>query len=459
MALPAQNLPSQASKTWPLPLHKQRSGIAHFPENTVMKYTGHSGNDNFTGTAQHDVFDLASGGNDTANGEGGADTFLMGAALNPADRINGGAGKDTVRLDGEYANLAFKTTTMVNVEKLVLTGGHDYTLTTADATVAANAALFVNAAGLKAGDSLTFNGGAETNGSFNIVGGAGHDLLTGGALSDTFDLSHGGNDTARGGGGDDSFTMGAAFTAGDRIDGGTGDFNTIFLDGDYSAGLLLKAHMIQNISDIQVQGDHDYKISLDGSSLAAGQQLQVFDNTTSTSDLLNINAAALTVGSIFVVGGAGRDTIVGGHGSDVLQGDKGADHLTGGGGADIYFYGDASDSTGPHFDTITGFDFNNSDQFVSPENITGVETTVMGGLLRSGTHFNSDLADAIGAGQLGAHHAVLFQPDSGTYQGDTFLIVDFNGHAGYQANRDVVVLLDHAAHLGAISTADFIFDN
>lgn len=36
-----------------------------------------------------------------------------------------------------------------------------------------------------AGDVLTFNGAAETNGSFAFIGGTGNDVLTGGAKADT----------------------------------------------------------------------------------------------------------------------------------------------------------------------------------------------------------------------------------------------------------------------------------
>jgi hypothetical protein len=42
---------------------------------------------------------------------------------------------------------------------------------------------------------------------------------------------------------------------------------------------------------------------------------------------------------------------------------------------------------------------------------------------------------------LGAHHAVLFKPNSGTLSGDTFLVVDLNGTAGYQSDHDLVIRL------------------
>jgi hypothetical protein len=59
----------------------------------------------------------------------------------------------------------------------------------------------------------------------------------------------------------------------------------------------------------------------------------------------------------------------------------------------------------------------------------------------------------VGSGQLGAGHALIFTPASGTLAGDHFLIVDANGVAGYQAGQDFVFLLDHAA--GTLTTTNF----
>ena len=55
-----------------------------------------------------------------------------------------------------------------------------------------------------------------------------------------------------------------------------------------------------------------------------------------------------------------------------------------------------------------------------------------------------------------AAHAVLFKPDSGTLHGKTFLIVDVNGVAGYQAGADLVIQLVTPAHLTSIDAGDFI---
>ena len=59
------------------------------------------------------------------------------------------------------------------------------------------------------------------------------------------------------------------------------------------------------------------------------------------------------------------------------------------------------------------------------------------------------------AGQLHAGDAVLFTPDSGNLAGHTFLVIDFNGVAGYQAGADLVIQLESATHLNNLSIGNF----
>ncbi len=128
-------------------------------------------------------------GIDTVNAGGGNDLIYVGAALTAADQIDGGAGTDIAYLTGNYTGanaLTFGATTMVNVERLILSAGHNYSLTTNDATVASGQTLLVDASALGSTNSLTFNGAAETDGHFQIVSGLGADNFTGGALADTF---------------------------------------------------------------------------------------------------------------------------------------------------------------------------------------------------------------------------------------------------------------------------------
>jgi Ca2+-binding RTX toxin-like protein len=155
-------------------------------------------------------------------------------------------------------------------------------------------------------------------------------------------------------------------------------------------------------------------------------------------------------------GDAGKDQIDGGDGDDTLTGGLNADRLAGSAGLDKFAYlAGAADSTGPNFDTITGADFNAQDRFDLALTITGIDAKVNGGTLSKAT-FNDDLEDAVGNGDLGVAHAVLFKADAGDYAGKTFLVINMNGEAGYEANEDLVVLLDGATNLNNLDTLDFI---
>jgi hypothetical protein len=87
-------------------------------------FIGTAGDDDFTGTAATDSFDLTQGGDDMARGGNYWDYFYLGGALTAADRINGGAGYDTLTLDGDYSGgLVLGTYTVTNMERWDL-GGH-----------------------------------------------------------------------------------------------------------------------------------------------------------------------------------------------------------------------------------------------------------------------------------------------------------------------------------------------
>jgi Ca2+-binding RTX toxin-like protein len=308
-----------------------------------LKFIGGAGNDTLTGGAGGSVFDLSHGGNDSATGGSGDDTFVMGSAFTAADHINGGGGSDVVEMNGG-GSLTFGATTMVDIGTLLLDPGHDYDLTTNDATVAAGATLLVAGNHLGAGDTLTFDGSAETDGHFIIRGGAGNDVLTGGQDGDAFNLTVGGEDTVHGGAGNDTIDMGAGFDAGDQIDGGTGN-NTLNLDGDYSGGLVLGATTLLNVQSIAFGPNHSYNITTNDATVASGATLNVNGSALLAGDSLVFNGAAETDGQFTMTGGAGDDVLTGGAGNDVLTGGAGADSFDlsaggtdtvhGGGGDDI----------------------------------------------------------------------------------------------------------------------------
>ncbi|HEX2591302.1 MAG TPA: calcium-binding protein [Rhizomicrobium sp.] len=159
-------------------------------------------------------------------------------------------------------------------------------------------------------------------------------------------------------------------------------------------------------------------------------------------------------GDEHLIGGAGNDVLKGGGGDDVLFGGKSADILKGGADDDTFVYTHVLDSTSEGFDTVLAFNAA-EDTFDFNVAVNAVDAAVTTGQLRTGANFNADLASAVGAGQLQAHDAVLFTASSGKYAGDTFLIVDANGTAGYQAGADYVIALEHGANLASLSVHNF----
>ncbi len=142
-------------------------------------------------------------------GLGGNDKFDYGGNFTNADKVDGGAGKDTVVLDGNYSGgLFFSADTMVNVENVLLGSGHDYFVVFADSTVAAGDVFKVNAAALGSGNYAVLSAESDTDGRVKFTGGDGADALFGGAGGDTL-IGNGGADFLKGNGGADKLTGGA----------------------------------------------------------------------------------------------------------------------------------------------------------------------------------------------------------------------------------------------------------
>jgi Ca2+-binding RTX toxin-like protein len=328
----------------------------------MSNFTGTAGNDTLTGTSGDDTFNVSQGGNDTVDGLDGDDTIDFGATLTAADTIDGGAGHDKVILAGDYSStLTFAATTMVNVEELVMRAGDDYRLKTVDQNVAAGQILTVNASELGAGDTLTFDGRAETDGRFHFIGGAGDDHLVGSTGNDVFDLTEGGNDFVEGGQGNDLIQLGTAFTADDRIQGGAGTDTA-----DITAGgtVTFKATTMVGVENIVfAAASTNYEYVLNDATVAAGTTLTV-DGSALTS-AQTFNASALTAGQVVVTGGAGSDVLTGGAGNDVFTGGGGNDTFdlshggddtaTGGSGNDKFIFG-AALSAGDSVDGVSGTD-------------------------------------------------------------------------------------------------------
>jgi hypothetical protein len=160
-------------------------------------------------------------------------------------------------------------------------------------------------------------------------------------------------------------------------------------------------------------------------------------------------------GNDHLIGHGGKDVLEGGNGDDTLDGGPGKDTLHSGSGADRFVYENASDSTGKHYDVVNRANFT-TDRWDLPVMVEAIDAGVGQGTLSGGKTFNTDLSAAIDAAHLDVHHAVLFTPDAGTLSGKTFMIVDLNGIAGYQANEDLVVQLTAPQNLASLDVSDFI---
>jgi hypothetical protein len=289
---------------------------------------------------------------------------------------------------------------------------------------------------------------------FNGFGGNDVINMAGAALGAYAELS--------GGDGNDAFVFAGNFDpATDTLDGGAGA-NALKLGGDYSEGLVFTADSMVNVQKINLVAGFSYNLTTNDANVASGKVLTVDGALLGAHDTLTFNGAAETNGRFILEGGAGNDTLTGGKGGDKFQGGLGADILTGGAGHNTYIYTSVSDSlgspndgpTGTGFDTIVGLN-PNVDKLDLWFTVTGVDPEVTSGQLRQ-VFFDDDMAAAINSSHLAIHHAVLFTPTTGDFDGKTFLIVEANGVAGYQSAGDLVIELSNASHLTGLTAATFI---
>jgi hypothetical protein len=333
---------------------------------TIEKATTDAGNDTIYGNAVanilssgagNDFVHAEQGGDDTINLGDGNDAAYFGAAYTAGDSVDGGAGSDQVALQGDYTG-GVTLGTLAGVETLVAMTGSDtrfgdsgtslysYNIVAPDATVAAGTQLMVNASTLQAGENLTFDGSAETNGSFFIYGGKGVDTLTGGSGADVFFFAEDGR-----------------FSASDHVDGGAGD-DVLVLRGNYT--LTLTGSSIVNVETVVLNSGSDarfyaagtpfsYDIATADDTVAAGQTMTINGAKLAANETMHFDGSLETNGNFRLFAGSADDVLHGGAGNDLIYGGLGADTLTGGGGNDVFRYQGATESTTNGRDGIQDF--------------------------------------------------------------------------------------------------------
>jgi Ca2+-binding RTX toxin-like protein len=252
----------------------------------------------------NDLLVLHNGGDDIAHGNNGNDFFYYGDAWTADDQAIGGIGNDTIGLIGTY-NLTLNATTMIGIERMALytglflpgNGPTSYNITTVDENVQGAVELFITAASLQAGETLTFDGSAETSGRFTIHGGADNDVIIGGAGNDFF-LGRGGNDQLFGGGGSDGLVGGLGA---DQLTGGAG--NDYFR---YQNVAESTASTMDRILDFQT-GDRIDLSSIDANSNLAGNNPFAFIGDAAFSSSAGQLRAYETGGNWFVEGDVDGD--------------------------------------------------------------------------------------------------------------------------------------------------------
>jgi serralysin len=172
----------------------------------INTFVGGSGDDTVTANNNGDLIQAGSGGNDTFTGGTGNDGFYFGATYTTADRANGGAGTNNqVGLEGTYAGVTIGGTQFQNIQVLALKAGFNYSLTLQDDLTPAGTTFKVWAYNMTAANNVNIDASAETNAQLVFYLGNGNDTVNGGQAGNIF-FGHGGGDSLVGGAGQDIFT-------------------------------------------------------------------------------------------------------------------------------------------------------------------------------------------------------------------------------------------------------------
>jgi Ca2+-binding RTX toxin-like protein len=174
----------------------------------------------WNGSAETDGAFCFKAGASTAvlTGGSGNDSFdftTTGVVFNSADHVDGKGGSNTLML-GQVSG-ASPLANVTNIQTITFASAAPVSVTTTDALVPSGATLTVDASALSGANTFTWNGAAESNGTFHITtgasaatvtGGAGNDIITGGAGTNILNGGPG-SDTINGGRGSNSIDGGA----------------------------------------------------------------------------------------------------------------------------------------------------------------------------------------------------------------------------------------------------------
>lgn len=350
----------------------------------------YSGNDVISGGGEADVLSGAGNndtligglGSDILSGNEGADLLVYndGGEFSFGELADGGGGIDTLSLSGAAnGNRVYDFTlgTLVSIEVLTLGSQSVFmTMSTAD----------IGSAGGSNGKILTVNGvsgvdhqltlsGSNADlsqvvfnnwssfGFVKFLGTAGHDVLTGSNVRDSFNLTSG-QDDLRGLDGSDFFkvTFGAVpALAGTIVDGGVG-IDTLTIDANVTVDVT--GMTISNVETI-IGTNSTFHLVASGAQFTATNFTTVDRGPFSSGCTLTVVGPATNLSgvtflrwdssnSVFINGTAGIDTLIGsrvndtingGDNDDVLNGFVGADTMIGGNGNDRYIVDNIGDVT------------------------------------------------------------------------------------------------------------------
>lgn len=379
-------------------------------------------------------------GNDTVKGGAENDRITFGANsatgdyyLDSNDKVDGGAGHNTLEISDSYAGTVFPSfldfQNVRNVQNLMFTGGantiFNLTLDTPFMATGINEidgtnvykALDVDASGYGTGIKVLASGGND-----NLI-------LT--DYSDTVVF-------------DNSGFFATTLDSNDTIDGGSAGVtrNTLEFIGDTT---LVDADFT-NVSNMTEVDFVNGKFSI---TLGAHTDLSTYIvNASQANHKGTINGFSAT-DDLSLTGSNQDDTIFGGSGSDTIIGGRGGDVLAGFGSGDLFLYLSAADSFQmgadlTHADTIA--DFGAGDQIGLSTLVGSISAITSKGTVSGFT--TTDIANFFFDGSKNNAVAVAFDSISG----NTRIYVDTDKNGALDMAHDMVIQVN-GNHLAALASS------